>query len=128
MTCGWQRWENKNTRQMPKLQSLPPTSEAFLENVKRAHLQTCIWKSALEQDPPDIDATSFGWSKDLHPTSLNPVMMPDDIPPAPAFVLKLICCGCSSQKPCETGRCGCYGAHLPCTAFCNCFQTNNCKN
>ena len=27
-------------------------SEAFTENVKRAHLQTCIWKAAMLLDPP----------------------------------------------------------------------------
>ncbi len=37
---------------LPKLKSLPPTVEAFRENVKRAHLQACIWKAALQQDPP----------------------------------------------------------------------------
>lgn len=32
------------------IQKLPPTSEAFTENVKRAHLQTCIWKAAVLLD------------------------------------------------------------------------------
>ncbi|KAH9508496.1 hypothetical protein Btru_055357 [Bulinus truncatus] len=48
----------------PKLKSLPPTSEAFEENVKRAHIQTCIWKNALLRDPPNLDPTKFGWQKD----------------------------------------------------------------
>ena len=30
--------------QLPKLCSLPPTNSAFEENIKRAHLHTCIWK------------------------------------------------------------------------------------
>ena len=30
---------------LPKLESLPPTTEAFRENVKRAHFQGCIWKA-----------------------------------------------------------------------------------
>ena len=48
-----------NIRQTPKLLSLPPASESFSENVKRAHLQTCIWKSAMDSDPPDLDPTNF---------------------------------------------------------------------
>ncbi|KAH3727456.1 hypothetical protein DPMN_053391 [Dreissena polymorpha] len=52
-----------NIRNMPKLQALPPTTGSFLENVKRAHLQTCIWKATLEQDPPTFNVTEFGWKK-----------------------------------------------------------------
>ena len=40
---------------LPKLKSLPPTVEAFRENVKRAHFQACIWKAALQLDPPELD-------------------------------------------------------------------------
>ena len=49
---------------VPKLMSLSPTSEAFAENVKRAHFQAFIWKAALSEDPPHLDATEFGWSRD----------------------------------------------------------------
>ena len=37
----------------PPIQSLPPSSEAFTEKVKRAHLQARIWKAAVLLDPPD---------------------------------------------------------------------------
>ena len=47
----------------PKLQTLPPTTEAFRENANRAHLQACIWKSTLSTDLPDMDPCKFGWSK-----------------------------------------------------------------
>ena len=30
----------------PELKSLPPTTEAFEQNVRRAHILTAIWKSA----------------------------------------------------------------------------------
>ena len=39
----------------PKLQSLPPTNEAFTENVARAHLSLAIWKQALELNLPNVD-------------------------------------------------------------------------
>ena len=48
-------WSLKVSRSIgaaPKLQSLPPTNEAFTENVARAHLQVAIWKQALELNPP----------------------------------------------------------------------------
>ena len=43
----------------PPIQSLPPSSEAFTENVKRAHLQTYIWKAAVLLDPPDLDPLKY---------------------------------------------------------------------
>ena len=65
---------NKNVRKTPKLQSLPPTTESFFENVKRAHIQTCIWKSAMDAQPPDLDPTNFGWTKDER----NKVLVPSE--------------------------------------------------
>ena len=41
----------------PKLSYLPPTSEAFLQNVLRAHYQCAVWKSCLLADPLSIDPT-----------------------------------------------------------------------
>ncbi|KAG0693094.1 hypothetical protein GWK47_027653 [Chionoecetes opilio] len=37
----------KSAASVHQLKTLPPTSGAFVENVKRAHFQACIWKSAL---------------------------------------------------------------------------------
>ena len=34
------------------LASLPPTNEAFNENVARAHLQVAVWRNALQPDAP----------------------------------------------------------------------------
>ena len=45
-------WHNKTGKRLltktPERRALPPTTEAFTENVKRAHVQTLIWKSSLE--------------------------------------------------------------------------------
>ena len=41
-------WGNKNGKghlSSPNLASLPPTREAFIENVKRAHFQTVLWRT-----------------------------------------------------------------------------------
>ncbi len=48
----------------PKLKSLPSTSEAFEQNVRRAHFHVSVWKAALEKDPPELAPTNFGWEKD----------------------------------------------------------------
>lgn len=119
---------NKSAKKMPKLQSLPPTSESFFENVKRAHIQASIWRTALDPDPPKVDPTKFGWTKDPRSKVLIPTTNYDAKPSAPAYILQLICCGCASENPCATSRCGCYLARLDCTLFCNCSQTGNCQN
>ncbi len=118
----------KHIHKTPELRSLPPTSEAFGENVKRAHLQTAIWKSALEPDPPNLATTDYGWAKDKYSKSLTAVTLPSDASLAPATVMQMIKCGCSSEQPCATARCGCYTAQLACTVFCNCNIMGNCHN
>ena len=37
----------------PKLANLPPTTEAFNENVYRARTKGLIWNSCLDQSPPN---------------------------------------------------------------------------
>ena len=83
----------------PKLASLPPTTEAFSENVKRAHLQTFIWKHALQLHPQKLEPTEYGWIKDESAKSLQPTTVPADTPLAPSSILKLIRCTCSSETP-----------------------------
>ena len=39
----------------PPIHSLPPSNEAFTENVIRAHLQACTWKAAVLPDLPSLD-------------------------------------------------------------------------
>lgn len=112
----------------PELKALPPTTEAFTENVKRAHAQTFIWKSSLDQEPVALDPSKFGWSKDEGTKELVPITTPDSVALAPDAILKMICCGCASEQPCSTSKCGCNTAQLACTVFCKCHQTNNCCN
>ena len=112
----------------PKLCSIPPTSEAFGENVKRAHLQASIWRKALDSDPPESDRLKFGWNKNEQLKALVPVMLPKEVPLAPQDVLKLIKCSCESQSPCGTLRCGCNSSRLSCTVFCACQGSPLCCN
>ena len=63
----------------PELKSLPPTTEAFEQNVRRAHIQTAIWKSANESDPPQLDLTEYGWVRDEASKSLLPITVPSEV-------------------------------------------------
>ena len=71
----------------PPIQSLPPASEAFTENVKRAHLQTCIWKAAVLLDPPDLDPLKYGYLKHEPSKSLLPVTVPAGVALAPDEIM-----------------------------------------
>ena len=100
----------KAASKVPKLCSLPPTTEAFQLNVRRAHFQCAIWRRALMQEPPNLDPTEYGWFKDEVTKSLQPVMLPPTKLPTPDYILKLVCCSCSSAQPCHSSRCGCVAA------------------
>ncbi|KAG0718576.1 hypothetical protein GWK47_052177 [Chionoecetes opilio] len=97
-------WIGKTSKRkvtsIPKLKSLPPTSEAFEQNVKRAHYQVWIWKAALSKKPPDLLPTDFGWEKDEATKSLLPITVPEGAALAPPDVLKVIRCGCATDQPC----------------------------
>ena len=54
---------------MPKLCSLPPTDQAFMEKLERAQFQICIWKHLLDLNVPDLDL-QYGWTKDIATKSL----------------------------------------------------------
>ena len=99
----------------------------FYENIKRAHLQCAIWRTAL-QEPPSLEPTEYGWFRDEQTKSLQPVMLPSTRSPAPDYVLKLVCCSCASEHPCNSGRCGCVAANLACTVFCQCQGSSACEN
>ncbi|KAG1660059.1 Down syndrome cell adhesion molecule-like protein Dscam2 [Nymphon striatum] len=76
----------------PKLCALPPTTEAFKENVARVHLQVAIWLHALDQDPPSLELNEHGWSQEEGSNVHNPITVPADILLAPPELLKLIKC------------------------------------
>ncbi len=124
----WSSKVSRSTASAPKLQSLPPTTEAFRENVAHAHLQVAIWKCALDLDPPDLNPTDFGWSKDIHTGSLTATTVPAGTPLAPQKLLKLIKCTCKGEIPCGTRRCSCRNAGIVCTMFCECHSDGQCWN
>ena len=73
-------WANemskKRVASAPHLKCLPPTTEAFAQNVSRAHLQAAIWRSALSSHPPSVEVTQYGWSKAEASETLIPVTTP----------------------------------------------------
>ena len=124
-------WANKVGQSVagaPKLDSLPPTNEAFNENVARAHLQVAVWRDALQPDPPAIDPTAFRWSLEEGSKTLIPTTLPCDTPFAPDDLLKLVRCSCSSETQCKTQRCSCSSAILACSVLCACQGGRGCFN
>ena len=107
----------------PRLKSLPPTSEAFEQNVSRAHFQVSVWK-----DPPELVPTNFGWEKDEASRSLLPVTISECVALAPMDVLKVIRCGCATDQPCATARCICGTVEMACTIFCGYHGMEECCN
>ena len=98
------------------LKNLPPTQEAFVQNVKRAHYTVALWKSANQIYSVEVDLKCFGL------TEINNILVPDmgEILVAPPDILKMLSCSCKSNHPCRTCRCNCHNAKLPCTVFCKC--------
>ena len=47
---------------------------------------------------------------------------------APASLLQVVACSCSSQIPCNSNHCSCRKAGLSCTSFCHCEAELKCGN
>ena len=63
--CRQQLWTQKieKSTAAPKLCFLPPTTEAFEQNVYRAHFQVAQWYSTMSGDPPPLNAVDYGWEQ-----------------------------------------------------------------
>ena len=120
----------KNVTTAPQLKNVPPATEAFQMNVRRAHIQTAILKAAAEADPPAMEPTLYGWKREEASRSLVPVLLSPNVHVAltPSYILEIIRCGCSSERPCFTAQCRCTAAKLPCTIFCTCRGDWACSN
>ena len=94
-----------------KLCSLPPTTEAFTENVKRAHLYATHWKASIEGTVPPIDALTPCWEHDG--SNLKPTTVPEGALSAPVAVLVMMRCGRATGF--KGGHCRC--STIGCTVF-----------
>lgn len=125
--CRVKMWHSKTGKSgasSVKLCSIPPTSDAFIENVHRCHLQVAIWKAALLESPPEMDSEKYGWERD-HQGILLPRTIPTGSTSAPPNILQLIRCNCKTSG-CRTAACSC--SKIGCTVFCQCEGTEACKN
>ena len=105
------------------LETLPPTSAAYYQHVRRAILQASFfWKLALipRQDIPDYSL--YGWLYDERLKQWVPYWT--DMPNASTACSFLTKCGC--KKSCR-GNCKCFKASIRCSALCGCQGgcTNN---
>jgi len=113
----------KGVTSSPKLCTLPPTTEAFLGNVKWTHYQAILWRSLEENNLPHLDPEEFGWKREVETKTLTAVTLHGNVACAPDYVLGMIKCGCSGDRPCSR-KCSCKDvANLRCTIFCACFST-----
>ena len=123
----WSAKVARNVGCAPKLESLPPTNEAFLQNVLRAHLQIAIWRKAADRNCPDLDPEKHGFYREGN--SLKPMTVAPGVTLVPADILKVIRCGCKSTFPCQRKNCSCQQAGTACTEFCKCGgATGHCFN
>ena len=107
-----------------KLKSLPPTTEAFEQQIKHAHFQPAIWKGVLDKDLTALDPTLYGWCKHDIPKALEPSTVSDGTEPAPQEILQMISCRCNTDEACSGGKCGrCFSAQLSCAEFCACQRS-----
>ena len=86
----WKKRVGRGSSTMRKLCSLPPTDPAFMEKLKRAHFQICIWKHAFDLNVPDLDLVQCGWTKDEATKSLAAVHVPPNTDLALSYIQELI--------------------------------------
>ncbi|KAF3833274.1 hypothetical protein F7725_026939 [Dissostichus mawsoni] len=90
----WGKKNGKGHMSAPNLAALPPTNEAFIENVKRAHFQAMWWRNLNVNLLPALNPEEFGWKKDTCNRSLIPSHLPEDAKRVPDYILEMIRCGC----------------------------------
>ncbi|KAG1698341.1 hypothetical protein GQR58_005786 [Nymphon striatum] len=92
----WRFKTGKSGASSVKLCSLPPTNDAFVQNIHICHFEVATWKAALLESPPTLNPTSHGWEMD-HQGALQPRTIPADKLSAPPEILKLIHCSCKTS-------------------------------
>jgi len=108
------RWHLFETKGMEG-EMLPPTFSTLLPHIKRVNFVCRRDKSYTETLPVLPSPVHNGWI--MSDGLIKPEICLD--PPAPKAVLELKKCSCKSG--CETNRCSCRKAQLPCTSLCACY-------
>ena len=98
-------------------ENMPPTEDALICHLKRAHYQTRVWLESLTTHPHIITPIGNGWY--LSDNLVKPVLMTTQ--PVSACEVDLVQCGCKQTgQKCQTRKCACMKSRLKCTRACSC--------
>ena len=105
------------------IDSLPPIPGAWVEHIKRAHLQAHIWAQDDVLNPKILDPTTLGWE------DVDGILKPklSCVQLTPESVVELLKCSCNKSR-CSSARCTCRQNNLPCTELCKCEAGVDCEN
>ena len=113
----------KQLKEEQGVDKLPPTQGAWIEHIRRAHVQANIWCQDMVLNPTYLDPLTLGWR--IADKRLLTVLSRD--PQAPASVLQLVRCNCEKSK-CSR-RCSCRVNNVVCTELCKCGgEGDSCTN
>ena len=116
------RWF-KQLRDEQGVDKLKPTQGAWIEHIRRAHVQANIWHQDMVLNPTCLDPLTLGWR--YLDRKLVPVL--SHVAPAPVSLLQLVRCNYEKSK-CSR-RCSCRGENVVCTELCKCGgEGGNCTN
>jgi hypothetical protein len=119
----WHLFKTLKTEQ--GVDKLPPTHGAWLEHIRRAHVQANVWSQDLVVDPVILDPVQLGWQ--MQDGRLLPVLIKEA--PAPVAVMQLVRCNCASKSNTCSRRCSCKQHNLVCTELCKCAgDEDQCHN
>jgi len=120
------RWQLFKTLKAEQgVETLPPTHGAWLEHIKRAHVQANVWSQDLVLNPVVLDPLQLGWQ--LQDGKLQPIMTKEA--PGPEAVMRLVRCCCASSTTACSRRCSCRQNNLVCTELCHCAgDQDKCNN
>ncbi|KAI0236541.1 hypothetical protein LSAT2_012909 [Lamellibrachia satsuma] len=83
----------------PDLKVLPRTTEAFEQNVRRAHIQTALWKlTGCPGGTTNFGPTKYCWARDEASKPLIPIMLPLNVTLAPSEACPPNSSSCSRKR------------------------------
>ena len=98
------------------------STQTGVSSTNKRKTQFKIWLSSVDEKPPNLDSTDYGWTVHQASKSMIPTMTRPGVSMAPEKLLKLLKCSCKKEPLCKSARCGCNRAQLGCSEFCSCFE------